>query len=149
MSETRKLVAILVADVVGYSRLAGADEDRTARAPTGTAQRPHRSRHRPYRETHRRWKHYRVSQRHGRGPLRDRTARFRAFYPSREATIDLRAWPAAPRPVLDLGGVVLFAERAQLVEGELIDQPDHVFALCVVSCVALQGGRLGALTTAS
>ena len=29
MSQTRKLVAILVADVVGYSRLAGADEDRT------------------------------------------------------------------------------------------------------------------------
>ena len=27
MSETRKLAAILVADVVGYSRLAGADED--------------------------------------------------------------------------------------------------------------------------
>jgi Adenylate and Guanylate cyclase catalytic domain len=27
--ETRKLVAILVADVVGYSRLAGSDEDRT------------------------------------------------------------------------------------------------------------------------
>ena len=29
MSETRKLAAILVADVVGYSRLAAADEDRT------------------------------------------------------------------------------------------------------------------------
>jgi adenylate cyclase len=29
MSETRKLAAILVADVVGYSLLAGADEDRT------------------------------------------------------------------------------------------------------------------------
>jgi adenylate cyclase len=29
MSENRKLAAILVADVVGYSRLAGADEDRT------------------------------------------------------------------------------------------------------------------------
>jgi adenylate cyclase len=29
MSETRKLAAILVADVIGYSRLAGADEDRT------------------------------------------------------------------------------------------------------------------------
>jgi adenylate cyclase len=29
MSETRKLAAFLVADVVGYSRLAGADEDRT------------------------------------------------------------------------------------------------------------------------
>src|SRR5271163_1345913 len=29
MSEIRKIAAILVADVVGYSRLAGADEDRT------------------------------------------------------------------------------------------------------------------------
>jgi adenylate cyclase len=29
MSRTRKLAAILVADVVGYSRLAGTDEDRT------------------------------------------------------------------------------------------------------------------------
>src|SRR6266581_4016564 len=29
MSETRKIAAILAADVVGYSRLAGTDEDRT------------------------------------------------------------------------------------------------------------------------
>ena len=29
MSETRKLVAILMADVVGYCRIAGADEERT------------------------------------------------------------------------------------------------------------------------
>jgi adenylate cyclase len=29
MSETRKLAAILVADVVGYSRFVGADEART------------------------------------------------------------------------------------------------------------------------
>ena len=29
MAETRKLVAILAADMVGYSRLAGSDEDRT------------------------------------------------------------------------------------------------------------------------
>jgi adenylate cyclase len=29
VSETRKLAAILAADVVGYSRLAGVDEDRT------------------------------------------------------------------------------------------------------------------------
>jgi class 3 adenylate cyclase len=29
MSETRKIAAILVADGVGYIRLAGADEDRT------------------------------------------------------------------------------------------------------------------------
>ena len=31
MSETRKLATILVADVVGYSRLASAHEDRTSR----------------------------------------------------------------------------------------------------------------------
>ena len=35
MSETRKIAAILVADVVGYSRLAGADEDRTLVAAPG------------------------------------------------------------------------------------------------------------------
>jgi adenylate cyclase len=29
MTETRKLVAILAADVAGFSRLTGADEDRT------------------------------------------------------------------------------------------------------------------------
>jgi len=29
MAETRKLAAILAADVVGYSRLTSADEDRT------------------------------------------------------------------------------------------------------------------------
>ena len=29
MSETRKIAATLAADVVGYSRLAGADEERT------------------------------------------------------------------------------------------------------------------------
>jgi class 3 adenylate cyclase len=33
VSETRKLAAILVADIVGYSRLAGADEDRILAAP--------------------------------------------------------------------------------------------------------------------
>jgi adenylate cyclase len=37
MGETRKLAAILVADVVGYSRLAGADEDRTSRGSAGCA----------------------------------------------------------------------------------------------------------------
>ena len=44
MSETRKVVAILVADVVGYSRLAGADEDRTLarlRGPVKRSDRPH------------------------------------------------------------------------------------------------------------
>jgi hypothetical protein len=33
MGETRKIAAILVADIVGYSRLAGSDEDRTLRSP--------------------------------------------------------------------------------------------------------------------
>jgi adenylate cyclase len=37
MSETRKLVAILVADVVGYSRLAGTDEERTLAPRAGFA----------------------------------------------------------------------------------------------------------------
>ena len=57
MAETRKIAAILVADIVGYSRLAGADEERTlARlrglrndliGPTITAQsRAHRQAHR-------------------------------------------------------------------------------------------------------
>jgi hypothetical protein len=37
MSETRKLAAILVSDVVGYSRLAGADEARTLARLGGSA----------------------------------------------------------------------------------------------------------------
>ena len=35
MAETRKLAAILAADVVGYSKLAGSDEERTLRACAG------------------------------------------------------------------------------------------------------------------
>jgi hypothetical protein len=37
ISETRKIAAILVADIVGYSRLAGADEDRTLSRLRGCA----------------------------------------------------------------------------------------------------------------
>ena len=37
MSETRKIAEILVSDVVGYSRLAGADEDRTFLRQGGSA----------------------------------------------------------------------------------------------------------------
>ena len=58
MSETRKIAAILVADVVGYSRLAGADEARTLFASSGSEQRPDRPRHRrpsrAHRQAHRR-----------------------------------------------------------------------------------------------
>jgi adenylate cyclase len=46
MAEQRKLAAILVADVVGYSRLAGSDEDRTLARLRALAQRPDRSHHR-------------------------------------------------------------------------------------------------------
>jgi len=42
MSETRKLAAILVADVVGYSRLAGADEERTLARLRGLRSAAHR-----------------------------------------------------------------------------------------------------------
>jgi hypothetical protein len=40
MSETRKIAAILVANVVNYSRLAGADEDRTRAAWTAQSDGP-------------------------------------------------------------------------------------------------------------
>ena len=41
----RKLAAILVADIVGYSRLAGADEDRILARLRDSAKRPHRPVH--------------------------------------------------------------------------------------------------------
>ena len=44
MTGTRKLAAILAADVVGYSRLASADEDRIGEV-AGAAQRSDRSDH--------------------------------------------------------------------------------------------------------
>jgi hypothetical protein len=40
MSETRKLAAILVSDVVGYSRLTGADEDRSTSTAIRASSRP-------------------------------------------------------------------------------------------------------------
>ena len=76
MSETRKLAAILVADVVGYSRLAGADEDRTLARLRGLRSDlidPAIAAHhgRIVKRTGDGCDH-RVSQRRGRGPLRDR-----------------------------------------------------------------------------
>ena len=73
-----KIAAILVADVVGYSRLAGADEERTLARLRALAQRPDRPRHRraswAHRQAHRRRQHHRVPQRRRRGALRDRGA---------------------------------------------------------------------------
>ena len=43
MGGMRKIAAILVADVVGYSRLAGGDEDRTLVPATRLEERPDRS----------------------------------------------------------------------------------------------------------
>ena len=61
MGETRKLAAILVADVVGYSRLAGADEDRTRRAcgaSVAISSILPSPRSRPHRQAHRRRQHH-------------------------------------------------------------------------------------------
>ena len=66
MNETRKIAALLVADVVGYSRLAGADEDRTLarlRALRSDLIDPTIAVHQRTRgETHRRWNPRRISQ---------------------------------------------------------------------------------------
>ena len=78
MTETRKLAAILVADVVGYSRLAGADEDRTLarlRALRSDLIDPDDLRAPwPHRQAHRRRQRHRVPQRGRRGALRGRSA---------------------------------------------------------------------------
>ena len=78
MGETRKLAAILVADVVGYSRLAGADEDRTLARLRGLRSDlidPAIAAHhgRIVKRTGD-GSHHRVPQRSRRGPLRDRGA---------------------------------------------------------------------------
>jgi class 3 adenylate cyclase len=69
MSETRKLVAILVADVVGYSRLAGADEERTLARLRGL--RSDLIDPAIARQAHRRRQRHRVPQRGGCRALRD------------------------------------------------------------------------------
>ena len=78
MAETRKLAAILAADVVGYSRLAGADEDRTLARLRGAAERSDRSRHRrasrPRSEADGRRRPHRVQKRRGCRALRHRGA---------------------------------------------------------------------------
>ena len=78
MSGTRKIAAILVADIVGYSRLAGADEDRTLarlRALRSDLIDPTIDVHhgRIVKRTGD-GSHHRVPQRGRRGALRDRSA---------------------------------------------------------------------------
>ena len=74
MGETRKLAAILVSDVVGYSRLAGADEDRILarlRALRSDLIDPTISVHHGRdRQAHRRWRNCRVPERRRRSELR-------------------------------------------------------------------------------
>ena len=69
MAETRKLAAILAADVVGYSKLAGADEERTLarlRALRSDLIDPdHRPASRPCRQANRRRRPHRVQKRRG------------------------------------------------------------------------------------
>ena len=76
MGETRKLTAILVADVVGYSQLAAADEDRTLARLRGLHSDlidPAIAASRPHRQAHGRRTHRRVPQRRRRNALRDRS----------------------------------------------------------------------------
>ena len=67
MAETRKLAAILAADVAGYSKLAGADEERTLarlRALRSDLIDPTiASASRTRGQAHGRWRPHRVSQR--------------------------------------------------------------------------------------
>ena len=78
MAESQKLAAILAADVVGFTWMTGADEDRTL-ARSSSAQRSDRSHHRRAQRTcvqaHRRWGAGRVSQRRRRGSMRHRSAK--------------------------------------------------------------------------
>jgi hypothetical protein len=59
MSQTRRLAAILAADVAGYSRLMGADEEgtheRLKSAYPGIGRAEDRGIPGPYRKEHRRW----------------------------------------------------------------------------------------------
>jgi hypothetical protein len=77
MSETRKLAAISVADIVGYSRLASADEDRTlarVRELRSDLIDPAIAAHHGDRQARRRRRNHRASQGGRRGALRDRSA---------------------------------------------------------------------------
>ena len=47
MTATRRLAAILVADIAGYSRLIGADEEGTLKPATSDPNRNNRPAHRP------------------------------------------------------------------------------------------------------
>jgi class 3 adenylate cyclase len=61
----RRLAAILAADVAGYSRLMGADEEGTLRALTAHRRElidPKIAEHRPYRQDDGRWRVGRVCQ---------------------------------------------------------------------------------------
>jgi adenylate cyclase len=73
MSETRQIAPILVADIVGYRRLAGVDEDRILARLRAPAQRSDRSDHRlaswSCGQAHRRRQPHRVSQRRRRRAL--------------------------------------------------------------------------------
>ena len=73
MAGTRKIAAILVADVVGYSRLAGAVEGRILARLRAAQQSDWSRRRRTSRvdgQAHRRWAHRRISQRGRRRALR-------------------------------------------------------------------------------
>ena len=114
MSQTRRLAAILAADVAGYSRLMGADEEGTLERLKAHAPRADRSEDRrasrPDRQDHRRRPAGRVCQRRRCGALRGRGAARR--WPSANAEV-----PADSRIEFRIGinlGDVIVEERRHL-----------------------------------
>jgi adenylate cyclase len=63
MSETRKLAAILVADIFGYTRLVGTDKERTVARVRGLCSDlidPAIAAHHAHRQAHRRRRNHRI-----------------------------------------------------------------------------------------
>jgi hypothetical protein len=126
-SETRKIAAILVADVVGYSRLAGAPPTRSGfwRASGRSAAILSRSDHRHPPRARRRERH-RVSQRGRCGALRDRSPERhgraqRLDEARRELKSDLAVNPKFTikrfRAAAQSDNAVYLAQRERIIEG--------------------------------
>ena len=142
MAEKRKLAAILAADVVGYSRLAGADEDRTLarlRALRSDLIDPdHRRAPWSRRQAHRRRSPRRVPQRGRRGALRHRGA-------ERHGRAQCR--PAAERRIEFRIGIHL-GDVVEESDGDLMGDGVNIAARLEGVCRARRdlpvGGRLPA-----
>ena len=133
MPETRKVAAILVADIVGYSRLAGAEEERTlARLRSlrsdlidPTIADPQRS----ARQAHWRWRSRRVPQRGRGGAMRHRRA-------ERACASATPAFPADQRIEVRVG--IHLGDVVEEADGDLMGDGVNVAARLQAIC---QAGR--------